>query len=273
MLCRFLRARNCDIAATVHMLQEYLKWREETKPNSIDPTTVRISVLSCQALFGGTIRGFPVAIVNPARYFPAACPPHIAVQYVTWIFERIAARAAHLGKDRWIVVINLAGMGYQNFSLPFIKNAAHILQNYYPERLEQAYIVNAPIFFRGMYALVRPFLHPNTQAKVLFTSASQILPEAIPEYLGGTLKAYPKPGDTFERILEFYGINPPQDAPALSVIQNSPPPPAVPTETESTTSIPGGEVAIDDSSVCAPPDMSPTELDAFNEELKAAAVK
>ena len=40
-------------------------------------------------------------------------------------------------------------------------------QVYYPESLHRMYIVNTPLFFRGIWKIVTAWIHPDTCAKIV----------------------------------------------------------------------------------------------------------
>ncbi len=72
-------------------------------------------------------------------------------------------------------------------SMSFIANT---LQNYYPEILALALIVDAPWIFPGFWRVVRPLLDPVVAGKVIFTTKTDlkkyIAEEKLPKEYGGT---------------------------------------------------------------------------------------
>jgi CRAL/TRIO domain len=48
-----------------------------------------------------------------------------------------------------------------------------VLQNHYPERMHRIYVVNAPVLFWGLWNIVKPFVDPNTKAKLQFVSSME----------------------------------------------------------------------------------------------------
>lgn len=70
---------------------------------------------------------------------------------------------------------------------------AKIAQDYYPETMGAAYVVNAPKLFSLLWAIVKGFLDERTRSKVRIIGSNYrpVLLEAIdaenlPEFLGGT---------------------------------------------------------------------------------------
>ncbi len=74
----------------------------------------------------------------------------------------------------------------------YLKSAAAISQNYYPERLGKLYIINAPWGFSSVFSMVKRFLDPVTVAKIhilgtdyLQELLEQVPAENLPSSLGG----------------------------------------------------------------------------------------
>jgi CRAL/TRIO domain len=50
--------------------------------------------------------------------------------------------------------------------MALFKSILHIDQHYYPERLHQAFFINSPWLFQGLWAIISPLLDPVTKTKV-----------------------------------------------------------------------------------------------------------
>ena len=87
------------------------------------------------------------------------------------------------------MVFDLAGMPLAALDLPLAQFLVRCLQNYYPEILGMALIVDAPWFFQGFWKMVRPLLDPVVASKIVFVKRSElnryIHPLAIPSDFGG----------------------------------------------------------------------------------------
>lgn len=51
--------------------------------------------------------------------------------------------------------------------MDFVKLSSGFLSNYYPEILGTAFVINASVFFRGAWALIKGFIDERTVAKVI----------------------------------------------------------------------------------------------------------
>ena len=68
------------------------------------------------------------------------------------------------------------------------KKVLEILQRHYAERMYRAYVCNPPLYFRTFYAIIRPFVDPDTKQKVCFCIGKQGMNQIVQD-MGGTEKA------------------------------------------------------------------------------------
>lgn len=54
----------------------------------------------------------------------------------------------------------------------FVKISIGITQDYYPEMMHKLYIINSGFFFKGVWAIVKPWIDPVTQKKIVIISGS-----------------------------------------------------------------------------------------------------
>lgn len=73
--------------------------------------------------------------------------------------------------------------------------ASKIGQDYYPEIMGQMFIVNAPMLFTGVWAIVKGFLDEKTRKKISIKGGKyekEILelvePQNLPDFIGGSCK-------------------------------------------------------------------------------------
>ena len=102
--------------------------------------------------------------------------------------------------SKQVVILDLAGMSYavDRIALNYVTSSLTMDQNNYPERLKKLYILNAPWFFTGIWAIVSPFLDAKTRDKInilggdfLDTLLQEIDPSQIPVELGGQRENMP----------------------------------------------------------------------------------
>lgn len=57
--------------------------------------------------------------------------------------------------------------------LSLVKDMLVMLKDHYPERLHRVYLVDAPVVFRFLWSLIKPFVDQGTKHKFLFVSGEQ----------------------------------------------------------------------------------------------------
>jgi len=90
------------------------------------------------------------------------------------------------------IMVDLEGFRPQkNLDYELLKIMLEIFQNYWPERLNLAVVINAPKLYDVVWKLVKKMIDPETTKKVIFTTAKDIhqqLPrEILPPQYGGEL--------------------------------------------------------------------------------------
>jgi hypothetical protein len=94
---------------------------------------------------------------------------HIQMQEVLmWLKEK---QTEKMGARSYksVVIMDMQDFGWAHLSTTFynpIQSILHIDQYYYPETLYKLLVINAPFSFRTLWAVVKPWLHPLTQARV-----------------------------------------------------------------------------------------------------------
>lgn len=166
-IARYLIARNWNVKKAAKMLKESLKWRAEYKPDEICWDQV-----AHEAETGKTYRasfcdktGRPVLIMRPGRQNTKSTKGQI--QHLVYCMENAILNLPP-GQDQMVWLINYEGFNLSHISVKVTKEAAHVLQNHYPERLGIAILYNPPKFFEPFYNMVKPFLEPKTNRKVKF---------------------------------------------------------------------------------------------------------
>lgn len=94
------------------------------------------------------------------------------ILYLVYSIERAIACTEKNGLEKIVIIMDFKDWK-MNHAAPMstTKQTIHILQECYVERLERAYITNAPLIFRTFWNMVKPFLDPVTKAKIVFCSS------------------------------------------------------------------------------------------------------
>ncbi len=87
-----------------------------------------------------------------------------------------ANKSAATGVQRYkhSLVVDLDGMGMSLLggkTRHFMQRLFDVGGHFFPESIWKIYVVNAPFLFRSMWAMVKPWIHPITVAKVNITGS------------------------------------------------------------------------------------------------------
>ncbi|CAL9760315.1 unnamed protein product [Musa acuminata subsp. burmannicoides] len=213
-LLRFLRMRNFDLAQTRIMFVNMLKWRED---NRVDVIAREFEFEEYDAVQQCYPRGYHgVDNVGRPLYIERIGSIDFNTLLTVTTVDRFVKHhiveqektlnlrfpACSLAAKRHIAsitaILDVEGLGIKNFSKPareIFTEIQKIDSNYYPETLNQLYIINAGPGFKALWNILRAFLEPRTLSKVqvLGTSFISKLSEAvdlsnIPEFFGGKCK-------------------------------------------------------------------------------------
>ncbi|KAJ1406822.1 CRAL/TRIO, N-terminal domain [Sesbania bispinosa] len=166
-ISRYLRTKNWNVKKAAQMLKQSLKWREEYKPEEICWEEV-----SNEAKSGKIYRpnyhdkhGRSVLVMTPCRQNSKSVRESIKF-FVYCMENAIFNLPPHQEQVIWLV--DFQGFSLSNISFAAARETAHILQEYYPERLGLAIMYNAPRIFQPFFMMVKPLLEPETFNKVKF---------------------------------------------------------------------------------------------------------
>nr|CAB3475303.1 unnamed protein product [Digitaria exilis] len=199
-LRRFLRARDHNVGKAAAMFLKFLQWRREAVPDGFVPEEkVRRELSHDKACMGGVDRsGRPILVGFPARHYSANRDMEEFKSFVVYFFDKICARIPR-GQEKFLCIVDLKGWGYSNCDIRAYIASIEIMQNYYPERLGKALLINVPYIFMKAWKMIYPFIDNNTRDKFVFvddkslheTLRREIDESQLPEFLGGKMPLIP----------------------------------------------------------------------------------
>ncbi len=180
-LMRFLAAKNYDLTKCVTQYSNWRKWVLENNPSQWRATEPPLNDVH-QKLHVGNWQG--VGKLGHAVYIEklGACsmaalnklssPEKFGLHHM-WKNENLMKKneeqSQKLGKCVYKVIniVDMKGlnMGHRH-GIPFFAVTAGMDAEYYPETVEQAFVVNAPWVFPAIYSLAKIFIDPNTRQKI-----------------------------------------------------------------------------------------------------------
>lgn len=205
---RFLRARKLDPVEAVKMYVAALEWRRVEHVDTIldapDPAETLFHCVCPHRNHGFDRLGHPIywektGGVRMPRFLQHITEDDIVRRHVRMMehtVRRCMYSSALNGRnvEKMTLVVDLADMQYtiETTGLKAFKRTTKIDQDFYPERLHRMFIINAPLSFRAVWAMVRPWLDPKTQEKItvvgpkFLPALSELIhSDHIPRSLGG----------------------------------------------------------------------------------------
>ena len=112
-----------------------------------------------------------------------------------WRLPACSAAAGHR-IDIASSILDMSGMSMATLTrsaLGLIQYGSKTANDYYPETLHRAYLVNCPFMFPAIWALIKPFVDEKTVRKVIIMGSDfksvlleNVDAEILPDFLGGT---------------------------------------------------------------------------------------
>lgn len=88
------------------------------------------------------------------------------------------------GVEQCTLLVDFENWGLKNADHDLDKMMIEAIQNYYPERLGVAYLMNAPTIFKMAWTVVKPLLDKRTASKLRFLSGSSSSREELLSVFG-----------------------------------------------------------------------------------------
>ncbi|XP_040071328.1 SEC14-like protein 2 [Ixodes scapularis] len=211
-LLRWLRARDFDVNKSEKLLRDNILWRQRENIDSIIETYENPEVLRLYFPGGQCNRdreGRPFWLIRfgnaDFKGMLQCVSKEALVKHVTYIVEKIIAdmkaQSKKLGKlvDTITVVFDFDNFGirqvYSHQVVEFVYLIMELYESYYPEMLEQCFVINVPSFFKIFWKFIRPFLTERTAGKIQIFSREGwqpvllkcVDPSQLPAHWGGDL--------------------------------------------------------------------------------------
>uniref|UniRef100_A0A8C1WI55 Alpha-tocopherol transfer protein n=1 Tax=Cyprinus carpio TaxID=7962 RepID=A0A8C1WI55_CYPCA len=198
-LIRFLQARDFDVALALKLLINYHKWRQECPEITADlkPSSV-IGLL--QNNYHGVLRsrddaGSRILIYRIGQWNPKEFTAY-EVFRVSLITSELIVREWETQRNGLKAIFDLQDWCFAHalqINPSLAKKISSVLTDSFPLKVRGIHLINEPIFFRPVFAMIRPFLPDKIKQRIHMhgssyaRSLSDFIPKAVlpPEY-GGT---------------------------------------------------------------------------------------
>eukprot|EP00048_Salpingoeca_helianthica_P014759 m.223380 g.223380 ORF g.223380 m.223380 type:complete len:521 (-) comp16245_c0_seq1:54-1616(-) len=166
-LLRFLRASSFNPETANTLFVENLIWRKSfgVEKMTVNYVARELRVQKLRLLPTLDKRGRPIVVLRPAKHIPSESSPLEVCKCLTYLMETAIKRMG-AGVEAVTAIVDLQGMHPRNVDFRVPKLILETLQQRYPERIALTLVVNAPWFFRFVWATVRRFFGPELLQKV-----------------------------------------------------------------------------------------------------------
>lgn len=172
VLLRWLRARKWDIPNAVEQLISTLKWRVESGVNELVASGE--SELSHEELLTGKTsyigydkEGRPVNYVSVKDHVKGEFPSSDTEKLTMFLMET-GRKLLKYPNESVTVIFDMNGFSMRNMDYQHVRFLIHLLENYYPESLGLALVLNAPWLFNSCWFIIKPWIDPVVQRKIHF---------------------------------------------------------------------------------------------------------
>ena len=172
-LRRFLVARDNDLDKSYEMAAAAIKWRSEIKPATL--TVADFVTANSQGVWrfaGYAKNGWPVLLVRTSLFAPGCYSTEEYVRYIAYMMETNIKRMdpTNPNGQRHFIIFDMHEMNY-NTDYAKLRELIRIANDYHPERLGIALVVNVSTLFWGLWKIMSPWMDTYTSEKVkVFTT-------------------------------------------------------------------------------------------------------
>lgn len=197
-LLRFLRARKFDYDKALQLLVNYYGCRRSWPEvfNNLKPSAIQAVLDSgfVTVLPQSDTKGQQVVCIRPGKWVPSTYPITENIRAIYLTLEKLV-QSEGTQVNGIVILADYSGVGLSHASHfgPFLaKKTIGILQDGFPIRIKAVNIINEPIIFKGIFAILKPFLKEKI-ANRFFLHGSDLnslhrnIPrDILPSLYGGT---------------------------------------------------------------------------------------
>eukprot|EP00884_Botryococcus_braunii_P014555 jgi/Botrbrau1/230/Bobra.0022s0209.1 len=172
-LLRWLRAEKFAVSKAYTRIVKHAQWRADYVPDGrIHESEVKNELAAKKAfLMGHDKKGHAAAFIVVRNHLKSTRDLHETKRYICYCIDALT-RATKSEDGKVSAILDLQDLTMDNLDASTLKAIFDLLQEHYPERLGMMFMFKPPTIFWALWAVVKPFLDPVTQAKVSFLKDS-----------------------------------------------------------------------------------------------------
>jgi len=181
-ILRFCRARKFDMPKMQIMFTNFMNWRQDQSIDDIIDTYKYDEIEQVQAVYPHGYHGIDkmgrpiyierIGLMDPAKLWEVTTQErivrHYVMEYELLMKHKFPACSALKGErvNQGLTLMDMTGgsvstANSQTYGL--CKLAAQVGSDYYPEIMGNLFVINAPMLFSGIWAVVKGFLDEKTR--------------------------------------------------------------------------------------------------------------
>lgn len=172
---RFLTAYKGDIDGATEGLQRYVQWRKEMRPADITVEDIKVELATRKGYVAGLDRrGQPILWAFAGRHDKNIRDVDETERLILFSMERAVKLGNSSGSEKICLVFDLSGFGPKSMDYEIVKRLFLILARFYPERLGQVLLCDAPSVFSVFWRVISPYIDPVTFQKIKFVRKGEL---------------------------------------------------------------------------------------------------
>lgn len=169
-ILRFYRGEKGDMVKALVKMEEFLSWRMAIDADLIEPHMFQKET-DCNKIFCGDhirdINGRPAILYMANRHNSKDREIEMVTKHLVHTLDQVIYKLS-IGDERMAFMFDLGSFTLSCMDLECVKLIVDLLQNNYPETLQIGLLLDAPMLFSAFWAVIKPWLDPDTREKIQF---------------------------------------------------------------------------------------------------------
>jgi len=173
-IMRFLRGRKWVVDKTYRALIRHAEWRTQNNVEDITIADIESELNTGKIIIKGKdLLNRPCVSVLARKHRKEIRDLEVMKKLIIHSLEEIV-KVSLPEEEKMVLIFDLHEFSFACMDYEVIKLLIEILQFNYPETLAHAIILNAPFIFSACWVVIKPWLDPDTRAKVLFLTSNEL---------------------------------------------------------------------------------------------------
>ena len=173
-ILRFYRGRQRDFDKAHRAIIRHIEWRVENKVEEITPESIHNEIAAGKIYTSGKDHnGSSLITVIAKNHNKDKRDIQEIKKFIIYNIET-AIKCTNPATEKLAIVFDLDQFGLYCMDYEAVKLLIEILQYNYPDTLDTALIINAPMLFSACWMVIKPWLDPVTAAKCKFIKKSEL---------------------------------------------------------------------------------------------------